>query len=75
MSVARVQQAMVALSSGDVLLIGGQLAAANTAERYDAKRGVFVSAGILGFIAVTLVSRIPESGREAPPRAFEPAQA
>jgi MFS family permease len=36
---------------------------------------MFVSAGILGFIAVTLVSRIPESGREAPPRAFEPAQA
>jgi MFS family permease len=36
---------------------------------------MFVSAGILGFIAVTLVSRIPESGREAPPRALEPAQA
>ena len=36
---------------------------------------MFVSAGILGFIAVTLVSRIPESGRDAPPRALEPAQA
>jgi hypothetical protein len=36
---------------------------------------MFVSAGILGFIAVTLVSRIPESGREGPPRALEPAQA
>ena len=47
MTFARVQQAMVVLSSGDVLLIGGQLAAANTAERYDARRGLFVSAGIL----------------------------
>ena len=36
---------------------------------------MFVSAGILGFIAVTLVSRIPESGREMPPRALEPVQA
>ena len=36
---------------------------------------MFVSAGILGFIAVTLVSRIPESGREIPPRALEPVQA
>ena len=36
---------------------------------------MFVSAGILGFIAVTLVSRIPESGREGPPAAFEAAQA
>jgi MFS family permease len=36
---------------------------------------MFVSAGILGFIAVTLVSRIPESGREVPPRALEPVQA
>ena len=36
---------------------------------------MFVSAGILGFIAVTLVSRIPESGREGPPRVLEPAQA
>jgi len=36
---------------------------------------MFVSAGILGFIAVTLVSRIPESGREAPPSALEPAPA
>ena len=32
-------------------------------------------AGVLGigFIAVTLVSRIPESGREGPPRVLEPA--
>jgi MFS family permease len=36
---------------------------------------MFVSAGILGFIAVTLVTRIPESGREVPPRALEPAPA
>jgi len=36
---------------------------------------MFVSAGILGFIAVTLVSRIPESGREAPPAALETAPA
>jgi hypothetical protein len=36
---------------------------------------IFVSAGIMGFIAVTLVSRIPDSGRVAPPTAFEPAQA
>jgi uncharacterized membrane protein YoaK (UPF0700 family) len=36
---------------------------------------MFVSAGILGFIAVTLVSRIPESGREAPPGTFEAAPA
>jgi MFS family permease len=36
---------------------------------------MFVSAGILGFIAVTLVSRIPESGREGPSRAIAPAQA
>jgi MFS family permease len=35
---------------------------------------MFVSAGILGFIAVTLVSRIPESGRESPPTVFVPAQ-
>jgi len=37
---------------------------------------MFVSAGILGFIAVTLVSRIPESGREGlPPTALETAPA
>jgi MFS family permease len=36
---------------------------------------MFVSAGILGFIAVTLVSRIPESGRESPPGSLEAAPA
>lgn len=36
---------------------------------------IFVSAGIMGFIAVTLVSRIPDGERAAPPSAFEPAQA
>ena len=36
---------------------------------------MFVSAGILGFIAVTLVSRIPESGLESPPGTFEAAPA
>jgi MFS family permease len=36
---------------------------------------MFVSAGILGFIAVTLVSRIPDSEHAAPPTAFEAAQA
>ncbi|MEP6693754.1 MAG: MFS transporter [Chloroflexota bacterium] len=36
---------------------------------------MFVSAGILGFIAVTLVSRIPESAEAAPPTALEPAPA
>ena len=36
---------------------------------------MFVSAGILGFIAVTLVSRIPESGHESPPGTFEAAPA
>src|SRR5581483_8690546 len=47
MSVPRVQHAMVALRDGDVLIIGGQQAAANTAERYDAARGVFTYAGAL----------------------------
>ena len=36
---------------------------------------MFVSAGILGFIAVTLVSRIPEVGPETAPAALEPATA
>jgi MFS family permease len=36
---------------------------------------MFVSAGILGFIAVTLVSRIPDSGEATPPTAFEGAPA
>jgi MFS family permease len=36
---------------------------------------MFVSAGILGFIAVTLVSRIPESGRESPPGTLKAAPA
>jgi hypothetical protein len=36
---------------------------------------MFVSAAVMGFIAVTLVSRIPQSGRPAPPTAFEAARA
>ncbi len=32
---------------------------------------MFVSAAVMGFIAVSLVSRIPQSGRAAPPTAIE----
>ncbi|HEV8230561.1 MAG TPA: MFS transporter [Candidatus Limnocylindria bacterium] len=34
---------------------------------------MFVSAAVLGFIAVSLVSRIPQSGRPLPPTVFEAA--
>lgn len=47
MSVARVQHAAVTLPSGDVLFIGGQSGASNTAERFDAARGIFTYAGTL----------------------------
>ena len=43
----RVLHTQVKLPNGDVLLIGGQHAASNTAERYDARRGVFEYAGTL----------------------------
>ncbi len=36
---------------------------------------MFVSAAVMGFIAVALVSRIPQSGRPARPTAFEAAHA
>lgn len=36
---------------------------------------IFVSAAIMGFIAVALVSRIPQSGRPMPPTVFEAAHA
>ena len=36
---------------------------------------MFVSAAVMGFIAVALVSRIPQSGLPMPPRAFEAAHA
>ena len=36
---------------------------------------MFVSAAVMGFIAVSLVSRIPHSGRAAPPTAYEAAHA
>jgi MFS family permease len=36
---------------------------------------MFVSAALMGFIAVSLVSRIPQSGRAAPPTAYEAAHA
>lgn len=36
---------------------------------------MFVSAAIMGFIAVALVSRIPQSGRPMPPTVFEAAHA
>ena len=43
----RVLQSQAKLPNGDVLLIGGQHAASNTAERYDARKGVFGYAGTL----------------------------
>src|SRR5207245_6313286 len=43
----RVLHTQAKLPNGDVLLIGGQHAASNTAERYDARRGVFEYAGTL----------------------------
>jgi len=36
---------------------------------------MFVSAAVMGFIAVALVSRIPQSGRPMPPTVFEAAHA
>jgi len=36
---------------------------------------MFVSAAVMGFIAVALVSRIPQSGRAVPPTTFEAAPA
>src|SRR2546427_8952983 len=41
----RVLHTQAKLPNGDVLLIGGQHAASNTAERYDARPGVFQDAG------------------------------
>lgn len=43
----RANHTTVALRDGDLLLIGGQRAGASTAERFDARREIFVPAGSL----------------------------
>jgi N-acetylneuraminic acid mutarotase len=54
----RILHAQAKLPNGDLLLIGGQHSASNTAERYDARTGSFVYAGTLA---------VPRMGSAAAP--------
>ena len=61
--VERVLHTTVALKGGDVLLIGGQRAAAGTAERFDFRRRAFVHAGTLELPRMLAQAALLEDGR------------
>ncbi|MSQ37595.1 MAG: kelch-like protein [Chloroflexi bacterium] len=60
--VARALGSAVQLPNGDVLLAGGQRAAAGTAERYDARAGIFVFAGSLAAPRMYAQAALQEDG-------------